>query len=299
LKFPQIALLAKPRPHQVRALDAIGSVLKSNGYRVRESFDLSAPEPIVFVWSWGKAMIQRQKFPSAIICCLDHGYTANRAKYINTGWSVPSMECGLNGFAEHAWVKDPDGKRARAMDLYDELAPEKRTPLERALLLGQVYGDAMIVTQVRDYSQWLREMSQVLQDVGYAVTFRPHPVMVRRGQAHAYGNLGRLTGNRDLRADLSEADIAVALNSNGLVEAFLAGVQPYAYNGGTMLSPILDGPLAQFQYRKPWLNKLAWAQWTPEELEDGTWFKHHAPIMHRLVETGECRPWNLKRPEDL
>lgn len=298
MKFPPIALLTKPTFLRTRAQTALETCLRRKGYRTRADYGLHASEPVVFVWSWGKAMIVRQKNPDAIICCLDHGYTSRRAEYINTGWSVPSMGCGLNGFAEHAWVSDPDGTRARAMGLYEEVRPERR-PGSRALLLGQVYGDAMIVTQVRDYGEWLREMSQRLQDMGYEVTFRPHPVMVRRGQAHAYGNLGRLTGNRDLRADLSEADLAVALNSNGLVEAFLAGAAARAYNGGTMLAPILDGPDALFRYREPWLNKLAWTQWTPEELEDGTWYQHHAPIMHRLVETGECRPWNLKRPEDL
>jgi hypothetical protein len=298
LKFPPIALLTKPTYLRDRAQTALERCLNRHGYRTRSGFGLHASEPVVFTWSWGKAMIVRQKNPTAIICCLDHGYTSKRAQYINTGWSVPSMPCGLNGFAEHAWVAD-GGTRARAMGLYDELAPVRETPLGRALLLGQVYGDAMIVTQIRDYGEWLREMSQKLQDLGYSVTFRPHPVMVRRGQAHAYGNLGRLTGNRDLRADLSEADIAVALNSNGLVEAYMAGVRPWAYNGGTMLGPILEGTTVKFQYREPWLNRLAWAQWTPEELEDGTWYTHHAPIMHRLVETGECRPWNLKRPKDL
>lgn len=298
MKFPAIALLAKPRPHQVSSLNAIGAVLKRNGYRVRESYDETAPEPVVFCWSWGKAMIQRQKYPDTIICCLDHGYTRDRANLINTGWSVGSMAHGLNGFAEHAWVRD-GGTRAQEMGWDLELRAERPDNRREALLLGQVYGDAMIRGIVTDYNQWLRETADELTVEGYRVTFRPHPVMVRRGQSGAYGNLGRLSPYGDLWADLNQADLAVALNSNGLVAAFLHGVQPRAYNGGTMLAPVMDGIAAQFRVRREWLGRLAWAQWHVRELEDGTWFKHHQPIMHRIMETGQVRPWNMWRPEDL
>lgn len=293
MKFPQIALLAKPRPHQVRALNAIGACLRRNGYRVRESYDLTAPEPVVFCWSWGKAMIQRQKFPDAIICTLDHGYTRDRAKLINTGWSLPHMQCGLNGYAEHAVVDDPSRAEARWPN---EVEPVRPKGVKKALLLGQVYGDAMVATQIMDYGLWLRNTSEDLQAKGYDVTFRPHPVMVRRGQQGAYGNLGRVTGRTDLRSDLLSADLCVALNSNGLVEAYLMGIEARAWNAGSMLGPIMRaGVTVPWEVRETWFHRLAWTQWAPEELEDGTWFKYHAPIMHRLVEKGEVRPWFQQR----
>lgn len=286
LKFPAIAFLAKPRPHQVRSLGAIAATLKKHGYRVRETYDHTAPEPVVFCWSWGKAMIQRQKHPNSIICCLDHGYTPDRASLINTGWSVPSMHCGLNGFAEHAWVDDPSRAEKHWPGV---LEPRRKIGTGNALLLGQVYGDAMIVTQIEDYPGWLRERADELEGAGYRVTFRPHPVMVRRGLPNAYGNLGRLTGSRDLRADLLEADVVVGLNSNGLVEGFLAGVEPRWYNPGVMLAPLKED---LWEARERWFHRLAWTQWHQEELDDGTWYKYHVSIMHRIVETGEVRPWH-------
>lgn len=297
MRFPQIALLARPRPREVAGLSRIASVLRSRGYRVREAYDLAAPEPVVFSWSWGKAMIQRQKFPNAIICCIDHGYTPDRGSLFNTGWSVPSMACGLNGFAEHPWVDDGGARlEAHGWDRY--LEPRRpATALKRALLLGQVYGDAMIITQTEDYGAWLRKTRDGLEQDGYSVTFRPHPVMVRRGTAGQYGNVGRLTANRDLRGDLAEADLAVALNSNGLVEAYLAGVQVEWWNKGTMLAPLggVGEPMPFDERRREWLNRLAFTQWYEEELGDpDKWIKHHEPIMHRLVETGECRPWHTQ-----
>ena len=295
MTFPAVALLAKPQPHQTRAQSALDACLRRAGYRTRTTFDLTAPEEVVFCWSWGKAMINRIKHPHAIICCLDHGYTKYRGSFINTGWSIPSMPCGLNGFAEHAWVDD-GGARAKHYGLTEELRARRDTPLKRALLLGQVYGDAMVRGHVEDYGKWLRERSQALETEGYRVTFRPHPVMVRRGQSHAYGNLGRVTPHGDLWTDLSQADLAVALSSNGLVAAFLDGIPVDWYSDGSMLTPLeLMSHESRFEAREEWLHRLAWAQWTVEELEDGTWLRHHQPIMHRIVETGEVRPWCDRR----
>lgn len=122
MKFPQIAVITRPRLRETTALGNIAATLKRAGYMVRETFDLTAPEPIVFVWSWGKAMIQRLKYPDTVICCVDHGYTKDRANLFNTGWSIPSMACGLNGFAEHAWIND-GGARAEAMGWDREIEP--------------------------------------------------------------------------------------------------------------------------------------------------------------------------------
>lgn len=156
----------------------------------------------------------------------------------------------------------------------------------------------MIQTQVVNYPLWMRATADKLTGEGWTVTFRPHPVMVRRGMEHAYGNLGRLTGRSDLRADLTESDLAVALNSNALVAAYLLGVDTRYYNGGTMLSPLVFERLnwaLPWEPRRDWLNRLAWAQWTLDELGDGTWFKHHEPIMRRIVQEGEIRPWCQQR----
>lgn len=297
MKFPSIALLARPIKHQVSATGALERGLRAAGYRTRASYDLTAQEPVVICWSWGKAVTVRRTNPSAIICCMDHGYTRHRSKFINTGWSIPSMLCGLNGFAEHA-VVDDGGERLRRYEWNEELRFAKLIGLRRALILGQVYGDAMIRNQVSDYGMWLRLLVDRLASEGWETTFRPHPVMLRRGDAmERYGNLGRASSNPDLWTDLGQNYAAYALNSNGLVAAYLEGLVAVPFNVGSMLSPIMNGlgEPVPFEKREPWFQRLAWTQWTVEELEDGTWLKHHAPILHRLVETGRCTPWHTTR----
>lgn len=294
VKFPPIAILARPVRHQVAATGALERSLKAAGYRVRVDYAHRAPEPVVMAWSWGTAETVRQHNPSAIILTMDHGYTRDRANYINTGWSVPSMYMGLNGWGEHAWVED-GGARATEHGLINEVKPPRKGG-NRALLLGQVYGDAMVRGVMSDYKGWLRGQADRLGVDGYKVTFRPHPVMVRRGLSLDYGNLGRLSPHGDLWEDLAETDLAVALNSNGLVAAFLEGIPVQFHNEGTMLSPLADlTDEERWNKRGAWLARLAWAQWRLEELDNGTWLRYHAPIMHRLVEGGPAYPWNERR----
>lgn len=306
-KFPQIGILAKPVKHQVAATGHIDRALTGAGYRTRVSYDFTAPEKIVFCWGWGKAKEVRAVNPTAIICTLDHGYTRDRKHHINTGWSIPSMRFGLNGFAEHPWVDDGGARWAR-MGWDKEVLPEQsrflsRSPAmrslqgSRALVLGQVYGDAMIVDHVEDYGLWLRNLIADLQDDDWVTTFRPHPIMVARRTVEKYGNLGRQSPGGSLEEDLDRNDMVAAMNSNGLVTGFLRGVEARAWNKGTMLSPLMEGPglPIPFKRREEFLARLAYTQWTYEELENGEWLRYNAPIMHRLVEGGPAYPWHDRR----
>jgi hypothetical protein len=304
-KFPQIGILAKPVKHQVAATGHIERALTRAGYRVRVSYDFTAPEKVVFCWGWGKAKEVRAVNPDAIICCIDHGYTANRKQFINTGWSIPSMRFGLNGFAEHPWIDDR-GARLRAMGWDREIIqPRDRwmsVPtgvLGRALVLGQVYGDAMIVDHVEDYGAWLRSLIDQLNRDGWETLFRPHPIMVARGTVDRYGNLGRMSHGEALEDDLARVNMVAAMNSNGLVTAFQHGLEVRAWNKGTMLGPLMTGPgdPIPFKHRTELLARLAWCQWTYPELENGDWLRIHAPIMHRLVDGGPAYPWHDRRIE--
>ena len=294
--FPQIGILARPVKHQVAATGCLERAFKSRGYRVRTSYDATAPEAIVVCWGWGKAKEVRAKNPEAIILCLDHGYTWQRKQFVNTAWSTPDQKFGLNGFGEHA-VVDDGGARSREKGWWDELQPVRERKNKVALLLGQVYGDAMIVDHTEDYGSWLRYRSEKLQEAGLSVVFRPHPQMVLRGQQHRYGNLGRLSANKDLNDDLLHCSVAVAMNSNALVQAYTFGVPDVvAYNKGTMLWPLIGVPgcaaSTDPEHREKWWGRMAWCQWDYPELEGGLWLEHHEPIMRRLWETRKCRPWH-------
>lgn len=269
----------------------IAAALRKRGYRVRESYDRIPGNEVVFVWGWGWAKEIRAKFPNTIICCLDHGYFHPRKLYVNTGWQ------GLNGFGEHPVVDDP----SRLADTgWDSIVCGWRTIHDKGhkLLLGQVYQDASITEQVEDYGLWLKAREEELDKEGGTVVFRQHPVQARRGEPDTpYGNIGARTGNADIYADLDKARTVLAMNSNGLLDAFLYGIiDVRLYNKGSMLWPIsleIDGyrqPRATL--RRQLAERLAWCQWEPEEIyRDGNWIRMHEPIMRRIYETGTHNPW--------
>lgn len=294
-KFPSVGFSAKPVPHQIKSMDALAASFDSAGLRYRMAYNSHIPEKVAVVWGWGRAKEIRKTNPEAIILCLDHGYTWNRKQYVNTAWSTPEHQFGLNGFGEHAIVDD-GGERSRAHGWWDELKPVRGCGGSlTALLLGQVYGDAMIVDHVEDYGAWLRERSEQLQANGYSVAFRPHPNMVLRGNVERYGNVGSRTFGT-LAEDLATCCLATAMNSNALVQAYTEGV-PFvqAFNRGSMLWPLIGEPGACADTtpanREKWWARLAYCQWTYAELADGTWMRYHRPILERLVEGGPLRPW--------
>ncbi len=296
MKFPTIGILAKPVKHQVSAMGHLERTFKTAGYRTRLSYDATSPEAIVVCWGWGKAKEVRAKNPNAIILCLDHGYTKDRKHHINTAWSTPAQRFGLNGFGEHAWVDD-GGARWRQYGWDREVTDPPKWQGKRGLMLGQVYGDAMIVDHVEDYGAWLRSTIGELQEAGWDMTFRPHPQTVARGTQGVYGNLGRVDAGGPLEEALGGYDMVAAMNSNGLVTGLQRGLDVRLWNKGSMLSPIMGSPgdpvYRESRYRL--FDRLAWAQWTYEELDNGTWLGYHAPIMHRLVDGGPAVPWHDRR----
>lgn len=298
-KFPQIACVTRPVPHHVKAMAPIANQLREAGYRVRETYDRCPPEAVVFCWGNGWAKEIRAVHPNVIVCVLDHGLFHPRKQSLVTGWQ------GLNGWGEHPFVID-GGKRLRDMGWADIVRPPRERPPSRpnkgqVLILGQVYGDAAIVDAVEDYGDWLQRLTDRFEREGWTVKFRPHPVQARNG-LDRYPKVGRMTNhNASIYDDFEEATIVVAMNSNGLLDALMYGVQDVRlFNKGSMLYPIsnlIDGGLAGerrvfFPLRERLAERLAWCQWLPEEIDNGEWIKYHSPIMERLVANrASLLPW--------
>jgi len=296
MKFPPICLVNKPIKHQVNAMGRLEESLTKAGYRVRRTYHAEdAVEKVVFVWSWGKAVTVRQKNPNAIILCMDHAYMPNRKQgVVNTAWSTPDMACGLNGWGEHV-VIDDGGERLKHHGWEEFLKPMRLKRSKRCLILGQVFGDAAIQGHVEDYPTWLRKMAEDIRAEGWETEFRPHPVTVRRGDQARYGNVGR-NSTGDLYEALNRCGLTAAFNSNACTEGYIYGIPARVWNEGSMLWPLIKKPgastQADAQLRAKWFAMLAYCQWTMEELSDGTWLRHHAPIMQRLVDGGAARPWH-------
>lgn len=239
-------------PHQRRFGKAIKAGLERHGWTVETgSYDL--PRPCDLAVTWG--VRQRQLFgqPWRVLVG-EAGYVGDRLHWTSLGFD------GLNGRADFA-VNGVDGTRWN--EHFAEFMQPWRSPSwgDYALVLGQVPGDASV--QGVDLSSWYEQVKNEIEaQLGGPVRFRPHP-------------MHRETG-RSLGEDLADALFAVTWNSNSGVDAVLAGVPTIAFDRGSMVWDVTAheiGPL-KMPSRVVWANRLAWCQWSPEEVENGDAWDH-------------------------
>jgi len=275
----------------------IAKALRDRGVVVRETFDRTPPEPVVFVWSWKWSKEILDKHPDAVVCTLDHGLFHPRNKTVVTSW----ME--LNGNGEHPCIV---GEPTRLLSKPEWLSVRKpwRPEGHVALIVGQCFNDVQILDHLEDYGQWLSDRADELRAEGWEVMFRPHPVQ-RRNDLSRYPRFAPFTVGKTLYEDLDQHNVGCVLgfNSNACLDAFLHGVQDVrVYNEGSMLWPITN-PLthkADPFYRDALMDALAYCQWDPEEIPDGLWSSLHVPIVERLLEDRTALiPWHALREGEL
>lgn len=284
--IPQVACVTRPVPHQVKAMSSIAKALRDRGVTVRETYDRTPPEAVVFAWSWKWCKEILERNPSALVCTLDHGLFHPRNKTVVTGWM------GLNGMGEHPRVLDAGKRRQETQP--GLLKPWRPVTKRRALIVGQCFNDVQILDHLEDYGQWLRDRGEELQRCGYEVYFRPHPVQ-RRNDLDRYPRFAPITDGLTVFDDIERLEIGCVLgfNSNALLDSFLYGVQDVrVYNHGSMLWPIVKDTRADPVRLEPLADMLAWCQWTPEEIASGSWADYHLSIMRRLLEGGPRHPWH-------
>lgn len=254
-------ILINGMSHQVVWGEAFAKGLRRHGWSVDTGPEWRASDLLV-TWGVRKQMAMHDQVAhGGQICILERGYMGERQR-----WTSVSFGGGLNGRAEFRGDMT-DGSR---FEKHFEHLLEPWRGLDRdafqrrALLIGQVEGDASIAG--KDMARWYRETTAVLEAAGYGVHFRPHPLSTNPRR-----------NARTLADDLHMADVCVTWNSNGAVEAVLAGVRTYALDKGSMAWPVTTHDLADKPYcpsRHDWVRALAWKQWTNEEMAAGECWAH-------------------------
>ena len=212
------------------------------------------------------------------VLVLEHGYMGDRKKWTSTVFN------GLNGDGE---VEVPRTvSRERFDKHFSHLLRPWRDVLPEApvVLIGQVPGDASL-RRMENWEDWYHATAKRIKDeMGAAVVFRPHPV---RPQALPSG-LKVAATPQPLLEQLGGARLAVAFNSNALVESVLHGVPSVSFDRGGMAHDIClpgimnTGHRLHFAAiedahadptnrpdRMPWASRLAWCQWAVEEMASG------------------------------
>jgi hypothetical protein len=219
--------------------------------RERERADCSV------VWGWRHASIKKARHHPVLV--MERGYI-DRFNWVSLGWN------GLNNKATRPPAQDWGQRYDDNFEplVYHPWRVGPRFEGGYALLLGQVIGDASLAGIV--YPQWLVSTARRMKVLGYDVRFRPHP----KCQSLKCG-FPVVTGT--LEEALAGARFAVTYNSNSAVDAVFQGVPCVTADRGSMAWDVTSHNLLEpviMPTRDKWAAWLAWQQWKPSELQDGS-----------------------------
>jgi hypothetical protein len=244
--------------HQRSHAHALADGLARHGIKVEIRRDPGhSPPPTKHVACWGWRMGQRLRKVGAEVLVMERGYLGDRFAWTSLGWN------GLNGRATFYAKDDPSRFGAH-------FGPMRQWKLggKYVLLIGQVPGDQSLGGM--DLSFWYaRSATQAAKAYGLPVRFRPHPMAVSRGIRQVVKGAETIGG--DLEEALSAAAICITFNSNTGVDAVLAGVPTIAADRGTMAYEVTARTIGErfVPDREQWASRLAWCQWTIDEIATG------------------------------
>lgn len=227
--------------------------------------DVWAPNDFLLVNGWIKPgrthtpVIERQLAEGLPVLVIDAGYVS-RKHYWSLGWG------GINGRADFRNAGAP-GDRWRKVVNRPSVQPWRRKG-DHIVIMGQVRGDAAL--QGMDFDTWLTRTVEELRSLTKRrLVFRPHP----KDKAHG-ADAPLQIDDGDIAGSLAGAWAAVTHNSTSGVDAALAGIPVFADDLGSIAWPIANRMLASIENpatpnRTRWLNELAYAQWTSQEMAEG------------------------------
>lgn len=163
----------------------------------------------------------------------------------------------------------PDGDSSRWERLGIVLAPW-RAAGEHVLVLGQRGIGHKAVAMPADWDRALH--ARLAREVRRPVRFRPHPAA-----------LASKTEYRPLEEDLRGCHAVVTWSSGAALKALVAGIPVFhgmpRWIGAAAARPVAATIVADLEApalgdRLPMLQRLAWAQWTIDEIAAGEPFRH-------------------------
>lgn len=219
---------------------------------------------------WGlKRRHGRQALENKKKCLItERAYLGDRFQWHALGFN------DLNGYADFC---NEDVEPDRWQDHWQSQMQPWDASGDYALLIGQVPGDASL-RGVNQYD-WAKELVPKLKEKYGKVVYRPHPNDKRnRTLAGAYTDKGLLAES------MRGAKVVVTFSSNTGVDAIMAGKPVIAYNQGSMVYEVashhIDDELIMPD-REDWGRKIAYAQWLPHELKNGTAWGHLRPFVNK------------------
>lgn len=249
--------------HQRSAARLLAKGLANHGHKLR-IVESRYPVECDLVVMWGHhndRLIRECKSKGVDYLVMERGYVGDRRYWTAMGFN------GLNGRADFC-NRDVSGDRWTRL-FADRLRPW-RSGGDYVLLIGQVPGDASLAG--KKMAPWYQEVTDLFRETGRTVRFRKHPM-----DHSPYCPTGADYSADDLIEDLAGASLVVTWNSNVGVDAALFGTPVIALDQGSMAWDVSGHELTADPVtpdRQRWAERLAWCQWAPHEIEDGTAWNH-------------------------
>ena len=245
-----------------------------------------APD-LAVMWGHNRREIQaRQRAAGRDYLVIERGYVGDRFVFASIGLN------GLNGRAEFNTADKADDDSRWRKHFADLMAPwrDVSNGVGDCLVMGQVAGDASVRNV--NITRWYQEIVDQIRRhrPGQRIRFRVHPNQKQRScPAHAIA----VDHDEPLTVSLSSARFVVTFNSNSGVDAVLAGVPTVTLDEGAMAWPVTSHDLARPFYqpdRTAWANRLAWCQWSVEEIASGEAWAHIRGAVGRGSGAERARP---------
>jgi hypothetical protein len=254
----KVALHVNHAEHQKTNAGWMAEGLRRHGHETFfVPFDQPAECDMAVVWGWRQKMVEmRCRRNGTPLLVMERGHIQPRFEFTSCGFG------GIQRHAEYPDITDP----SRWNKLFSHHLEPWKGAGEYALICGQVRGDASIGNL--NIVDWGNQVTRELNDLGYEVVYRPHPFSIRHSDNFCPAG-ARLSLDPSLESDMEHAAFVVVYCSTAGVEAALAGVPVVTLNDGAMAWPVashvLTDPIVKPD-RTEWMSRLAWTQWTKEEL---------------------------------
>ena len=222
--------------------------------------------------AWGyrrsrEMLVQKKSGRRTLI--MERAYLGDRFSWTSLGYD------GLNGTADFC-NKDVPDDRAQMWSLDDW-----RQGGDYALVIGQVHGDKSL--DGININGWVSRTLKAAVSKYKRVVYRPHPLQrVRQNPSIPSGV--EIDRSETIDDALSGAICCITYSSNSGVNAVAAGVPVVSEGKCSMVADISSRSVLDpliMPDRSDWLRRIAYAQWTPEELRSGEAWRHLRP--HAMI----------------
>lgn len=229
------------------------------------------PDLAVF-WSHRKLdIIQYMRKNNKPYIVMERAFVGDRFHWSSIGFN------GLNGRADfrNKDIVDISRWNKHFEHLYPKLPHNPNS--NKVLVIGQVMTDAAVAHV--DINKWYSNTIHQLNQMGYDVIFRPHPL----NKCHWENNKLKYTIDKhnDCIDTFKTSDLkfAVTFSSNSGVLSILHGIPTVSIDEGSMIYDITSHDISNPTYPDDdmltqWKARLAYTQWSPDEIKRGDFYDH-------------------------